>query len=331
MVIWNGASEAAHYKTSSYSLTEPFGKWKNFIWTYSGNAAKFYVDGVEQTVTTSAVTNYPLVGTFVGRSYSYVSGGFDDVRIYNRAVSVTEVKALYNAGQASTNKAQVNRPSVGLLGHWTFDGPDVVWSSATAGTAVDRSGNGLTASFTGMNRKSSPAPGRLGQALISAGSSSYVTTPSLGSPPTSITLAAWVKPNPAGGVVMSEIGQATVNTGWHDSHMEVETNNSIKVCVWAGSATCVVAATGITYGKWYHVVMTYSQPETKISGYVNGVLGNSLTVTKQYPATLYYGIGAPDTSSGGVTAGFSGVIDDVRIYSRALKADEVKRLYNLGR
>jgi hypothetical protein len=28
---------------------------------------------------------------------------------------------------------------------------------------------------------------------------------------------------------------------------------------------------------------------------------------------------------------FDGLIDDVRIYNRALSADEIKRLYNLGR
>jgi hypothetical protein len=28
---------------------------------------------------------------------------------------------------------------------------------------------------------------------------------------------------------------------------------------------------------------------------------------------------------------FNGIIDDVRVYNRALSADEVKRLYNMGR
>ena len=39
-----------------------------------------------------------------------------------------------------------------------------------------------------------------------------------------------------------------------------------------------------------------------------------------------YVIGA---SNGAVT--FDGLIDEVRVYNRALSADEVKRLYNLGR
>jgi hypothetical protein len=39
-------------------------------------------------------------------------------------------------------------------------------------------------------------------------------------------------------------------------------------------------------------------------------------------------LGAPPLN---LTDFFDGLIDDVRIYNRALSADEIKRLYNMGR
>jgi hypothetical protein len=81
--------------------------------------------------------------------------------------------------------------------------------------------------------------------------------------------------------------------------------------------TCVNAATGITYGKWYHVVMSYNASNTTLAGYVNGVQGAITTATKQYPGQLIeYSIGQSDSTNGGNGSYFSGTIDDVRIYNR---------------
>ena len=79
--------------------------------------------------------------------------------------------------KAQTSSADMDNGSTleqGLIGHWTFDGKDTPWSSATAGTAIDRSGNGNNGTLTNMTRAGSPTIGKLGQALNFNGINDYV-------------------------------------------------------------------------------------------------------------------------------------------------------------
>ena len=81
--------------------------------------------------------------------------------------------------RAQTSSAEMDNGSTleqGLIGHWTFDGKDTPWSSATKVTAIDRSGNGNNATSTTMTRAGSPTIGKLGQALNFNGSVSSSAT-----------------------------------------------------------------------------------------------------------------------------------------------------------
>jgi WD40 repeat protein len=75
-------------------------------------------------------------------------------------------------------------------------------------------------------------------------------------------------------------------------------------------------------GKWYHVVGVYDG--SKVHSYVNGILDDCLSfegeiVTCNEPLWIG-GIWSPESQ-------MSALIDDVRIYSYALSADQVKMLY----
>ena len=82
-----------------------FNQWSHFIGTYDGTTAKIYLNGqlVAEGTTSPAPpsTSYKF---YIGRNYSinpeFLSGLVDDVRIYNRALSAEEVKALYEFEKA---------------------------------------------------------------------------------------------------------------------------------------------------------------------------------------------------------------------------------------
>ena len=65
-------------------------------------------------------------------------------------------------------------PTEGLVGYWTFDGQDTIWSSETTGATTDVSGNGNHGTLQNMSRSSSPASGISGQALKFDGVNDYV-------------------------------------------------------------------------------------------------------------------------------------------------------------
>ena len=60
--------------------------------------------------------------------------------------------------------------------------------------------------------------------------------------------------------------------------------------------------------------------------YVNGVLKNNIASTGTVAPNGVINIGAENTARQ-----FLGKIDEVRVYNRALTADEIKQLYNMGK
>lgn len=83
------------------------GQWHHIVAVYAGgNGSKLYIDGKEQSVSRDGKT-LDRVGTAPGRSFkigTYSPGGYsnfnfkgtmDDVRIYNRVLSSSEIKSLY--------------------------------------------------------------------------------------------------------------------------------------------------------------------------------------------------------------------------------------------
>ena len=73
---------------------------------------------------------------------------------------------------------------------------------------------------------------------------------------------------------------------------------------------------------WYHIVGTYDQESGAMNIYVDGTLVDSKTYKfTQMTTVRNFSIGYGDSGY------FDGVIDEVRIYDRALTAEEVKELY----
>src|SRR3989338_8469827 len=104
------------------------------------------------------------------------------------------------ARAAVTSNVSLNMPanSLGLVGYWTMDGPDITWTSDTAGTATDLSGSGNAGTLTSMSKSASAVAGKIGQALDFDGTADYVGVgdPAGGeldfSSSQSFTIAAWV-------------------------------------------------------------------------------------------------------------------------------------------
>src|ERR1700730_5417461 len=59
----------------------------------------------------------------------------------------------------------------GLVGYWTFNGPDLNWFT---GTALDRSGQGNNGNLIAFSTTTSTVIGKLGQALSFNGATTYV-------------------------------------------------------------------------------------------------------------------------------------------------------------
>jgi hypothetical protein len=257
---------------------------------------------------------------------NFFDGRIDDLRVYNRALSATEVKQLYKLG-VNIAHSDTNFLSNGLVGYWTFDGGSIDWHT---NTVADMSGNGNTGSLISMSTTSSPVGGKIGQALQFNGSTQYIRVPytstlDLGD----LTLSLWIKnTNPISGVGLV--------SRWSDSPDEDyilwEAADEIKFGGTDSAATQWVGGwTALSDGKWHHLVVTrrgnvatiYADAALKVSVTSDGNLAGASAASQAVNICAY--------KDGAFNSQCPATIDDVRIYNRALSATEIKQLYNAGR
>ena len=319
---WNSGFDFASYCGSQCQITA----------TYDGQNKKVYINGVERgsvgATGTPTVNNYTLrVGADGSSANNRYAGILDEVRVYNRALSATEVGDLYRLGGQTINTSLAGTNKSGLVGHWTFDGANMK-GVGVGGTAYDSSGqnnNGIL---------SNPAPtqteGKLGQALNFDGTGGTRWVSVLNNASLNVssvaTISAWFKLNsiPAGGLYQRIVDRGEGSEGYY---IAVDGNKPryrffIGSNTYGGDGNATLVA-----NQWYHAVITFDGTNCKY--YLNGA--SDLTSDGQTGslsgATWKLGIGR---TSDGTGNGFPGSIDDVRVYSRALSAGEVGDLYRGG-
>lgn len=212
----------------------------------------------------------------------------------------------------------------GLVGHWTFDGEDMDWSSTTA-EVRDRSDKGNNGDAGGSLSTRSVAAGVLGQALKFNGTTDRVTVTSASAlPQTALSVSAWVKRDASGTF------DRIVEHEWPDVQegswvLFVDSADDVQFGLRSAGGTQRISeyVTTIELGTWHHLVGTYDGTTGRV--YVDGVEGGT---TFSVSDIVLDTVG--DIVIAGAGDRFPGVIDDVRVYNRALSADEVKRLYQLG-
>ena len=318
-----GVSPAGDFNTTGTTVLSA-NRWYHVVGVYNPSVeGKVYLDGiVEATNTTSVPSSQltPAVNFNIGRrtTGSYFPGLIDDVRIYNRALSADEIKRLYRIGATLKINTSINNDSLtrGLVGYWSFDGKDMAGN-----TAYDRSGNANNGTLTNGPKR---AIGKIGQGLSFDGSDDYISIsnfcPSISN--TAGTISAWVKPDVD--------NQATDN---NDYIFNCQAGHQPSLFILGGSipdyefrrfTARTVATTRPRANVWVHLIATWNTSIQTI--YVNGVQEDSdATVSTTQSGAGYIGI------FGGTTGSWDGLIDDVRVYNRALSASEIQRLYNLGR
>jgi len=326
--------------------------WKHVFVTYDGSSnvsgIKIYINGVSQTLTTQfnalSATIVNTVNLRIGGRYSGVStvnapfpGRIDDVRVYNRVLSTAEIADLYTMGTATVNASTNALNTNGLVGQWSLDGKQTVWTSSSAATTLDTSGNNNTGTLTNMSQSTSVTPGKIGQALSFDGSNDYVNIPDaaslrVGSP--NFTFAAWIKPGTVSGCGLDSGPNCIVFNKENSYEWAISNTNKISWAIRNTSPGWAWANSGLTAlsGEWTHFVITYNG--SNIITYKNGGAStNSQAGNGNVDNTTYQNalrIGARN-APGAATSFFPGSIDDARIYNRALSAGEVATLYNAGR
>ena len=288
------------------------------------------------------ITNYTLTDS-VGRVIAITAAQWDDVS--QKIVTLTLSEHLVDEGlytftarnvtdtngvmlDANTQKAiRFTTVCTGLLGWWTFD-------TNGGSVAPDFSGGGHDMIVSNATWQAS---GKIGGAYQFNGTNSYLQDPNASSylnTLSSFTFAAWIKSDVTG----SNRGFYTFKTpSSEDSnggrYLSISPNsglsNVIRVAIPnnLNSGQIWESQGGLQSTSWQQVTIVWTAGHN-IVFYLNGVAmpagyENSAVSGMLSAATLILGKGPKDVSTS-----WQGMMDDVRIYGRALSATEVSELVN---
>lgn len=218
----------------------------------------------------------------------------------------------------------------GLVGYWAFDDNGGI-------IARDSSGSGYNGTLVNspiwtsgcrlnycLNFSNDPQSNsryvNLGNILDFAGNAPY-------------TFSAWISPTTSAPPTWERIFNSEQWTGSiRDGYSLIQNKTSGVICTErflnnGGTQTSVTrcSAVAASAGVWNHVAAVYDGKTLKV--YLNGIASSSISATfglAENAGNLNIGRFSP---GGGY---FDGLIDDARIYNRALSDAEIKALYSVG-
>lgn len=256
------------------------------------------------------------------------------------AIAEQEWHDIYNLNKGASSKYYINLGSApdeivsgeegfldddirsGLVAHWRLD-------EATGTVAYDATANSLDGAISGPTF-SATSTCRIGRCFSFDGVNDYVSVPDASAlnPTSTITLSAWFRANDiAGQIIPPIVKKADASAGYS---LEIDnTTSQLRFYVFVGGAwRSSPASAAIATGKWYHAVGVYDGSNIRL--YIDGQeVSPPTSQTGSITAAInLFNIGRDPANT---TRLWDGLIDDVRIYNRALSADEVWKLYNSNR
>ncbi len=214
-------------------------------------------------------------------------------------------------------------PPIGPVGYWRLD--------EESGTRADASGFGNHLTAFGVV---GAATGRVNRAALFSGASSDYLAIQDGDQThlgmrDAFTAAAWIRPGAVDGtrLIMSKYNYGNHQRAWRFQleggklrfHASAAGTDNVNV---TGNAT-------LSANHWRHVAVVYASGAVRF--YVDGALdrSTSVSVTRLFEASVPFALGA-NFNGASITQHFQGLIDEARLYRRALSDAEIAALASGG-
>ncbi|MFF9398989.1 LamG-like jellyroll fold domain-containing protein [Streptomyces sp. NPDC014744] len=300
-------------------------QWTHLVGVYSGGVKELqlYVNGAlvgSTPYTTAWEARRGLqigAGNLNGTVTSYFPGAIDELRLFDKPVSATEVGHLYHEepiGNGRTARAV-----------FPMDEPE-------AATEVVGYADTQPLKLEGGARLG--APGVAGRALALNGTDAYAhTTAPHSDTQRPFTVSAWAKldriPDQAATVVTQlgknrpgfELYYSKTYNRWGFTQYSADVPNATQIRAVQPEGTTA------RVGEWVHLVGVHDAVAQTLTLYVNGTKAAGVAQTSPWYAGGRVQLGALSVDGGNLIQYFPGQIDDVRLYDRPVSDDEVRQMF----
>lgn len=254
-------------------------------------------------------------------------GMIDEVSVYRRALSESEIRTIHAAGSAGKCWTNVPPPTcatvAGLVSWWRGDGNGLDSAGGNNGVVLEDLSFGL---------------GRVGQGFLALTSGASLRIPASSTVDVGagegLTIEAWINPaNPALRSPIAEWNDGSGSWGVHfwvapDAPGQLYANIVTSRGAWRQIST---AAGLIESNVFQHVALTYDKASGRAALYKNGQIVAESILGSFTPLTSYdLYLGWRASGPPGDTGTFLGVLDEVSLYNRALGTNEIAAIYNAG-
>ncbi|MEZ6087257.1 MAG: LamG-like jellyroll fold domain-containing protein [Pirellulaceae bacterium] len=261
-------------------------------------------DGV---LTLSQTTGLTIVEGSNGSGSLVIDGTESDINAAFEGMTFTP-DADFN-GSVTLNMSSAL--AADLEGHYTFEGGNA--NDQAAGAADNGTLNGDATTVIDPER---------GEVLSLDGSGDYVQVTGNFGAPANVTLSAWIHLDSPG-----VSGSDVINVS-NNLYLRVSNTSGLTAGYYNGTAFQTLASNiALTGTGWRHVAFTFNDATHEQNLYIDG----ELVASGNHTDSIVHGgsgvtrIGADDVNT---NYDFGGMIDDARVYSRALSADEIAALAN---
>ncbi len=319
------------FNTYSAPGVIPTGVYTHVAAAISGTDLIFYRNGVEihrvaYNFPRAASSGRLQIGGLIINNFSgaFFNGEIDEVSIYRRALSQTELFDIFQRGSFGKCRPVCAETPEDLIS----------WYAGEENALDSRSHN------HGTNHGVTYAAGKVGQAIFFDNDLDAVTTnTAFNQPYSQLSVEAWVYPTShgQGDSGVSQFGRKVVSNTQSDGFSLSVHNGFLQADYRLSNGDQLInAATNqLPLNEWSHIAMTYNG--SVIKGYVNGVEVISQnatgTIENSSNANSCLMIGNdPQNSCTVDNRGFSwrGGIDEPAIYARGLSQAEIQAIYNAG-
>jgi len=313
-------------------------EWKHIVFRIElTTGVKIYVNNVEvlnyaqpSTLRRSVYEgNSAVIGAGGGLGYAFFNGEIDQVRIFNKALSSSEVTTLYNETACDALACSGTTNTLDILS----DGSCIA-AYPLDGSPVDLSGN-----YNGVQTDVTYPVGKFDLGASFNGSTSAINTIYTPTVANLRTISLWFKCNVNQFQVLTSVGPYGVsnNYSWVSIYMLADGKIGGGYAANNGGSVYLKTTTApYNDNSWHHLALTLNGvygPGSFVQLYIDGV-EVSTTLDTAYSTSLSsiqgtFRIGHSRLGNINSNAyNVNGSIDQVRIFNKALSAAEVTTLYN---